>query len=92
MTGWPSSYYEELRGKVLALLIMIQDQLPSATVKIVAELVDANEPGVALETMSEMLVESGEAITLESLALVDDLVRTMQLDSVNVERLRSLVK
>jgi hypothetical protein len=41
---------------------MVGDQLPPRTSEIVTRLIDANECGVALETVSEMLVESEASI------------------------------
>jgi hypothetical protein len=90
MTVESTSYHDDLRGKVRALLIMVADQLPPTTVELVTEMIDANESGVALETISEMLVESRGAVTSNALAVVDDLVRTMRFDPVNVDRLRPL--
>ena len=59
------------------------------TVGIVDELIDANECGVAIEIMSERLVESGAVISAETLSDVSLLVEEMGLDQVKVERLRS---
>jgi hypothetical protein len=86
-----ASYHEELRDRVRGLLITVADQLPASTVALVSEMIDANESGVALETISEMLVESQGKISAGTLALVSELVDTMRLDQVNVERLRPLV-
>jgi hypothetical protein len=89
--AWTASYYEELRGRVRAVLIAVEAQLPSTTVDLVSEMIDANEPGVALETISEMLVESQGIISADILTLVRELVETMGLNRINVERLRPLV-
>jgi hypothetical protein len=85
-----ASYYEELRGRVRGLLITIADQLPASTVALVSDMIDANESGVALETISEMLVESQGTISTDALMLASELVETMRLDPVNVDRLRPL--
>jgi hypothetical protein len=90
--GGAASYYEDLRGRVRALLIMVADQLPGTTVDLVAEMIDANESGVALETISEMLVVSTGRIDEHELDIVRDLVATMRLDAVVVDRLRPLVE
>jgi hypothetical protein len=55
-------------------------------------MVDANESGVALETISEMLVESDGRLSVDALGMVSDLVATMGLDQSVVERLRPLVR
>jgi hypothetical protein len=87
-----ASEYEELQGRVRGLLISVADQLPPVTARLVAEMIDANECGVALETMSEMLVESGAVLSGDIVAIVDGLVQTMGLDSANVARLRPLAR
>jgi hypothetical protein len=86
-----SAYYEELQGRLRALLITIENELPRVTVDLVAEMIDANELGVALQIMSEMLVESRGSVTEETLDTFGELARVMQLDAINVERLRPLL-
>ena len=86
------AYHEDLRGRVHGLLIEVADQLPSTTVELVTELIDANESGVALEMLSEMLVESTAEISPTALLMASDLVDTMRLDRANVDRLRPLVR
>ena len=86
-----SSYYEDLRGRVRGLLIEVAGQLPALTVGLVDEMIDANECGVALETMSEMLAESHAVIAGSTLEGVSSLVEAMGLDALNVDRLIPLV-
>lgn len=86
------SHFEELQGRLRGLLITVADKLPRVTVQLVAEMIDANECGVALETVSEMLVESRAAITPDVLTSASELVEAMGLPAVNVERLRPLVQ
>jgi hypothetical protein len=73
------------------VLLAVADQLPRYTVELAAEMIDANEPGVALETICDMLAESRGRLSRESFALVRSLAETMGLDEENVERLRPLV-
>jgi hypothetical protein len=91
MTERPTSEHEEVQGRARGLLIAVAPKLSSVTVGLVDEMIDANECGVALEIMSEMLVESRAAISSEDLAMMNELVRTMRLDPISVERLRPLV-
>jgi hypothetical protein len=91
MTDWPASQHEEVQGRARGLLIAVAPQLPSVTIGLVDEMIDANECGVALEIMSEMLVESRAIISSQELAMIRELVETMRLDPINVERLRPLV-
>ena len=85
------SHFEELQGRLRGLLVMVGHQLPRVTVQLVAEMIDANECGVALETISEMLVESRATIAPDVLASVTELVEAMDLPVVNIERLSPLV-
>ena len=78
-------------GGVRALLIMVADQLPRTTVALATEIVDANESGIALETISEMLVESDGRLSAEAFGTGSDLVVTMGLDHDVVDRLRPRV-
>jgi hypothetical protein len=84
--------FEELQGRLRGLLINVADQLPTVTVQLIGEMIDANEFGVALETLSEMLVESGGWISPEMLSDVSLLVRQMDLDRINVDRLKPRVR
>jgi hypothetical protein len=91
MTQIDASYFEDLQGRLRALLINVAEMLPLLTVGLVTEMIDANECGVALEMMSEILVES-EAVL--DTAIVEDfaqLVEVIGLEPANVERLRALV-
>jgi hypothetical protein len=85
------SYFEELQGRVRGLLISVSDLLPPVTVQLAGEMIDANECGVALETISEMLAESRATISREVFTIVTELVGTMNLDASNAERLEPLV-
>lgn len=91
MTKWPASRHEEVQGRTRGLLITLAPQLPAVTVGIVDEMIDANECGVALEIMSEMLVESGGVISEAALSEVASLVEEMGLDQLTVDRLRSRI-
>lgn len=83
--------FEALQGRLRGLLITVADQLPAFTVGLVDEMIGVNECGLALETMSEMLVESEGRIECGVVVAAEELVRLMGLDEVNVDRLRPLV-
>lgn len=87
-----ASHSEDIRGLVRGILITVAPQLPRGTVGIVDELIDANEPGVAVEILSEMLVQFGAVITVDTLSDVSRLVEIMDMDPVNVDRLRPRVQ
>jgi hypothetical protein len=86
-----ASHFEELAGRLRGLLIAVADQLPPITVGIVDELIHANEPAVALEIVSDMLVEAGARINKEILVDVERLAQAMNLEKTIVDRLRPLV-
>ncbi len=50
---------EVVQGRARGVLIAVASQLPAVTVGMVDEMVEANECGVALEIVIEVLVESG---------------------------------
>ncbi|MGH9120441.1 MAG: MafI family immunity protein [Acidimicrobiales bacterium] len=81
-----------MQGRERAILIEVAPELPALTVGIVHEMIDANEYGVALEVMSDMLVESDAVISEKTLSDVALLVDEMGLDVINVDRLRSRVE
>lgn len=83
--------HDQIRGRVRGLLISLADQLPPVTVGLVDELLDANEQGIAVEMLSEMLVESRARISADDLKVFEDVIDAMQLDRLTVERLRPLV-
>lgn len=87
-----AAHFEELQGRLRGVLMMVAEELPPVTVALVGEMIDANECGVALEILSEMLLEAEAQIEPEVLGVVDGLVESMGLERVNAERLRGLVR
>ena len=92
MTTWPASRHEEIQGRTRGLLITLAPQLPAVTAGLVDEMIDANECGVAIEIMSEMLFEGGGVVSQKTFSEVDALVDELRLDRINVDRLRSHVE
>jgi hypothetical protein len=84
--------HEEMQGRVRGLLILVADQLPERTASLVEELIDHNESGVALEIMSDILVESGGALSAEAFEIAVSAAETMRLDRHCIDQLRSLLK
>jgi hypothetical protein len=91
MTGHSHEYYEELQARARTLLKAVSPQLLPQTVELASEMIDANECGVAVETISEMLAEAGAPISHDVLMQAAGLVNLMGLDDVNVKRLQPLV-
>ncbi len=92
MTAMESAHFEDLQGRLRALLIRVGDQLPVETAGFVDELIDSSEFGIALETMSEALVEAAAAIDAETLAMTRSLADAMELGSQVHARLAPLVE
>lgn len=51
------TYYEEIAGILHGLLIRLDDRIPGKDIKLIAEFIDANELGLALEQMADVLSE-----------------------------------
>ena len=80
MTEFSQAYYDEIRGRLIAVLIMVEDLLPPSTTELVVELLDANELGLALEEMVEVLAERRTRVSPSVIADLDGLARHMQMD------------
>lgn len=69
------AHYEEIAGQLRGLLVRLDDRLPGKDVTLIAEFIDANEPGLALEQMADVLSEDQQPLTpderVDMLALVD---------------------
>ncbi|MDP9072702.1 MAG: MafI family immunity protein [Actinomycetota bacterium] len=90
MSRFDAAYYEDLRGRVRGVLIAVAGFFPAQEVGIVDELIDANESGVALEMLSEMLVEAKARIEPQVVEQILRLVRDMGLLPDLAERVRRL--
>jgi hypothetical protein len=85
------NYYEELQGRLRALLMATGVWIAPEQLSLFHELVDANECGVALEMLSEALASSDARIDEAVLADVQSLSEQMRLGPAVVDRLRRLV-
>lgn len=57
------AYYEEIAGRLRGLLIRLADRLSSEDITLIAEFVDANELGLALEQLADVLSEDERPLT-----------------------------
>lgn len=80
MNQTSAAYYEELQHRIRSLLNRVEDQLPRHTTELIFEFVDANECGLALETLSEMLRGSKAKTDSDVAREVRDLAATIGLD------------
>lgn len=69
------SYYEEISAHLHGLLIRLDDRLPDKDITLIAEFIDANELGLALEQLADVLSEDEQPLSederADMLALVD---------------------
>lgn len=69
------AHYEEIAGLLRGLLIRLGDRLSTKDVTLIAEFIDANELGLALEQIADVLCEAEQPLTADErsdmLALVD---------------------
>lgn len=92
MTQLDASYFEDIGGQVRGVLILVADRLPIDTVEFADEELDHNEPGLALETISEVLLQSRARISAEELRMIESAARRMNLDPKYYEPLRARVQ
>lgn len=72
-------YYEDVAGRLRELLIRLDDRLPSKDVTLISEFVDANELGLALEQMADVLGEDEQPLAAGERADMLALVERMQM-------------
>ena len=77
--GVDRAYYEEIAGLLHGLLIRLDDRLPSKDVTLIAEFIDANELGLALEQMADALSEDERPLSSDERADMLALAGRMQM-------------
>lgn len=75
-----AAYYEEIAGKLHGLLIRLDDRLSGKDVTEIAEMIDHNELGVALEWMAGALSEGEQPLSTVERADILVLVDRMEMD------------
>ncbi|WP_169743428.1 MafI family immunity protein [Knoellia sinensis] len=79
------AYYEEIAGQLHGLLVRLDDRLPGKDITLIAESIDANELGLALEQMADVLSEDEQPLAPDERAEMLALVERMQVgDRVRV--------
>lgn len=76
------SYYEEIQGRLRGLLISLEDHFSRDQAAFISEEIEANELGIALETMSEILSDANGVIPNEHVAEILRLGEKMGLSGV----------
>jgi uncharacterized membrane protein YebE (DUF533 family) len=90
--SYDAAYYAELESRVKELVRSVEDWFPADQIAQLVELAEHNEPAVAVEMLSEMIVERDAPVER---ALVDELhslAQTMRLEPDVSDRLRPLVE
>ncbi len=77
--GVDRAHYEEIAGQLHGLLIRLDDRLPGKDVKLIAEFIDANELGLALEQIADVLSEDEQPLAADERADMLALVDRMQM-------------
>lgn len=80
--AWDISYYEEIQGRLRGLLISLEEHFSKDQAAFLSEEIDANELGIALERMSEMLSEANGVIRNEHVVEISRLGEKMGLSGV----------
>ena len=77
--GVVRAYYEEIAGLLHGLLIRLDDRLPGKDVTLIAEFIDANELGLALEQLADVLSEDKQPLSADERADMLALVGRMKM-------------
>jgi len=77
-----STYYEDIQGRLRGLLIELGRHFARDQAALISELIDANECGVALEMMSQILDEGKAPVPKEQVTEIARLGEQMDLPDV----------
>ena len=91
MYPFDQAHYEDLANDLRAILRSVDGQVSRSTAQLLAELVDHNEPGVALEILTAELIAGAMAISSETYGAIMALSVTMSMTSIDLPSLRSQV-
>jgi hypothetical protein len=84
--------YEGRKARLRAFISSVADFLKPTTVDLAREMVDANEAPLALDLISEMLVDANARISAKTFAEFGELAKSLDLDDTAIERLQPLVE
>lgn len=77
-----AAWYEELRGQLFSLLIMVEDRLGPEQARWVHHVIDVDEYELALDDMAGILAHAKAPVTDQERAEMLDLARTMHMDDL----------
>ncbi len=75
-----TAYYDEITSTLRSLLIRLSDRLPREDQVLISEFIEANELGLALEQMADVLSEDDLPISSQDRADMLGLAERMQMD------------
>jgi methylaspartate ammonia-lyase len=85
-----AGHHEELQGKIRGVLIDVAHLLTDSQAGIIDEFIDANELGLALEDLSEALVDAGAKLSPGVVDRIAGLSHEMGLEAEVANRLEGL--
>lgn len=89
MTGpFDPAYYADVETRVSALVRAFDHVFPAKQIELLLELADHNEPGVAVEMLSTMLVETASPVKASLRDEFEALAEAMHLDASVWEQLQ----
>lgn len=91
MSIFDGSRQDDVDGRMRGLLVELDHLLAPVTLGLVGEMIDASESPIALDMMSEMLVEAGASLDRRVIEEVADLAKEMGLGPETAGRLALLV-
>jgi hypothetical protein len=81
-------YYEELQARMRAILIAVGSFISPEQLSLFNELVDANEPGAALDMLTEALADSDTKMSQADFEDIKSVEERMKLGSGIINRVR----
>jgi DNA-binding transcriptional MerR regulator len=75
-----STYYEEMAGCLRGLLIRMSDRFSDKDMRLIAEFIDGNELGLALEQIADVLSEDQQPVSQDERADMLALAERMQMN------------
>jgi hypothetical protein len=84
-----AAYYEDLAGRLYALVIRLSKRLPAEQVQWLHHVTEVGEYGLALEDMAGMLAHGQIAITDQERDDILALARQMEMDNVIPDALKA---
>lgn len=79
-------FYEELRGRLVGVLVLVADRLDARAAEYVTDFLDHAEYGLALETMTDALAEAEAPLTPDERQMILSVAHRMELNDGRVER------